>query len=147
MAKEIKQVVKVQLPSGQANPSMVGTTLGPTGVNMAEFCQAFNEKTKERQNGEIAPATIFIYDDRSYSFELSQAPAAVMIKAAAKVQKGSGVPHKEKVANLTVDQLKEIAEKKMPDLNANDVDAAMKIIAGTARSMGITTDLGKEGDE
>ncbi len=147
MAKEIKQVVKVQLPSGQANPSMVGTTLGPTGVNMAEFCQAFNEKTKERQNGEIAPATIFIYDDRSYTFELSQAPAAVMIKAAAKVQKGSGVPHKEKVAHLTTEQIREIAEKKMPDLNANTVEAAMNIIAGTARSMGITTDLGKEGEE
>lgn len=147
MAKEIKQIVKVQLPSGQANPSMVGTTLGPTGVNMAEFCQAFNEKTKDRQNGEIAPATISIYDDRTYSFVLSQAPASVMIKAAAGIKKGSGVPHKEKVANLTETQVREIAEKKMEDLNANDIDAAMKIIAGTARSMGITTDLGKEGEE
>lgn len=146
MAKEIKQLVKVQLPSGQANPSMVGTTLGPTGVNMAEFCQQFNERTKDRPNGEIAPAAISIYDDRSYTFELKQAPAAQMILKAAGVNKGSGVPHKDKVANLTEAQVREIAEKKMPDLNANSVEAAMNIIAGTARSMGITTDLGK-GDE
>ncbi len=146
MAKEIKQIVKVQLPSGQANPSMVGTTLGPTGVNMAEFCQQFNERTKDRPNGEVAPATITIYEDRTYTFELKQAPASQMILKAAGISKGSGVPHKEKVANLTVDQIKEIAEKKMPDLNANSVEAAMNIIAGTARSMGITTDLGK-GDE
>ncbi len=142
MAKDIKQIVKVQLPSGSANPSMVGTTLGPTGVNMVEFCQKFNEQTKER-GGEIAPATITIYDDRSYDFVLSQAPASAMIKKAAGLQKGSSQSHVDKVGHLTVDQLKEIAEKKMPDLNANDVDAAMKIIAGTARSMGITTDLGK----
>ncbi len=142
MAKDIKQIVKVQLPSGSANPSMVGTTLGPTGVNMVEFCQKFNEQTKER-GGEIAPATITIYEDRSYDFTLSQAPASAMIKKAAGIAKGSGVPQTDKVGHLTMDQLKEIAEKKMSDLNANDIDAAMKIMAGTARSMGVTTDLGK----
>lgn len=146
MAKEIKQIVKVQLPSGQANPSMVGTTLGPTGVNMGEFCQQFNERTKERPNGEIAPAIINIYDDRSYDFILKQAPAAKMILKAAGLQKGSGVPHTDKVGNLTEAQIKEIAEKKMEDLNANTIEAAMNIIAGTARSMGITTELAK-GDE
>lgn len=146
MAKEIKQIVKVQLPSGGANPSMVGTTLGPTGVNMAEFCQKFNEQTKER-GGEIAPAIITIYDDRSYDFILKQAPASEMIKKAAGLKKGSSVPQTDKVANLTKAQVEEIAQKKMPDLNANDIDAAMKIIAGTARSMGVTVDdLGK-GDE
>ncbi len=142
MAKDIKQIVKVQLPSGSANPSMVGTTLGPTGVNMVEFCQKFNEQTKER-GGEIAPATITIYEDRSYDFTLSQAPASAMIKKAAGIAKGSGVPQTDKVGHLTMDQLKEIAEKKMSDLNANDIDAAIKIMAGTARSMGVTTDLGK----
>lgn len=142
MAKDIKQIVKVQLPSGSANPSMVGTTLGPTGVNMVEFCQKFNEQTKER-GGEIAPATITIFDDRSYEFTLSQAPASAMIKKAAGIAKGSGVPQTDKVGHLTMDQLKEIAEKKMSDLNANDIDSAMKIMAGTARSMGVTTDLGK----
>lgn len=140
---EIKQIVKVQLPSGGANPSMVGTTLGPTGVNMVEFCQRFNEQTKDR-GGEIAPATITIMDDRSYTFTLSQAPASAMIKKAAGIAKGSATSHTEKVGHLTVDQLREISEKKMSDLNANDIDAAMKIMAGTARSMGVTTDLGAE---
>lgn len=144
MAKEIKQIVKVQLPSGGANPSMVGTTLGPTGVNMVEFCQKFNEQTKDR-GGEIAPATITIYDDRSYDFILKQAPASAMVMKAAGVAKGSAVPQTDKVGHLTMDQLREIAEKKMEDLNANDIDAAIKIMAGTARSMGITTDL--EGGE
>ncbi len=146
MAKEIKQIVKVQLPSGQANPSMVGTTLGPTGVNMVEFCQQFNERTKDRPSGEIAPAAINVYDDRSYDFELKQAPATQMILKAAGIEKGSSIPQTDKVANLTLDQIKEIAEKKMVDLNANTIEAAMSIIAGTARSMGITTDL-KKGDD
>ncbi len=145
MAKDVKQIVKVQLPSGSANPSMVGTTLGPTGVNMVEFCQKFNEQTKDR-GGEIAPATITIYDDRSYDFTLSQAPASAMIKKAAAIQKGSSRSHEEKVASLTMDQVKEIAEKKMPDLNANDIDAAMKIIAGTARSMGVTVEGMEKGE-
>ncbi len=145
MAKEIKQIVKVQLPSGGANPSMVGTTLGPTGVNMAEFCQAFNEQTKDR-GGEIAPAIITIYDDRSYDFILKQAPASEMIKKAAKIKKGSSVPQTDKVANLTEQQVREIAEKKMPDLNAASIEAAMRIIAGTARSMGVTVDGMEKGD-
>ncbi len=145
MAKEVKQIVKVQLPSGGANPSMVGTTLGPTGVNMAEFCQKFNEQTKER-GGEIAPAIITIYEDRSYDFILKQAPASEMIKKAAGIKKGSSVPQTDKVANLTEAQVKEIAEKKMPDLNAASVEAAMRIIAGTARSMGVTVEGMEKGD-
>lgn len=141
MDKEVSQVVKLQLPSGQANPSMVGTSLGPTGIDMAGFCQQFNEKTKERPNGEIAPASINIYEDRTFDFEVKQAPASEMIKKAAGIQKGSGEPHTEKVANLTEAQVKEIAEKKLEDLNAFDIEAAMHIIDGTARSMGITTDF------
>ncbi|MGL5021098.1 MAG: 50S ribosomal protein L11 [Mycoplasmatales bacterium] len=143
MSKEISQIVKVQLPSGSANPSMVGTTLGPTGVNMVEFCQKFNEQTKSRGN-EIAPATITIYTDRSYEFVLKEAPASALIKTAAGITKGSSVPQTDKVANITMDQVRAIAERKMPDLNANDIDAAMKIIAGSARSMGVTVDAGKE---
>ena len=143
MSKNIKQIVKVQLPSGSANPSMVGTTLGPTGVNMAEFCQKFNDQTKDR-GGEIAPATITIFEDRTYEFVLSQAPASEMIKKAAGLKKGSSTSHSEKVGNLTMDQVKAIAEKKMPDLNAIDIEAAMKIIAGTARSMGVTVEMDKE---
>ena len=143
MSKNIKQIVKVQLPSGSANPSMVGTTLGPTGVNMAEFCQKFNDQTKDR-GGEIAPATITIFEDRTYEFVLSQAPASEMIKKAAGLKKGSSTSHSEKVGNLTKDQVKAIAEKKMPDLNAIDIEAAMKIIAGTARSMGVTVEMDKE---
>ena len=143
MSKNIKQIVKVQLPSGSANPSMVGTTLGPTGVNMSEFCQKFNEQTKDR-GGEIAPATITIFEDRTYDFVLSQAPASEMIKKAAGLKKGSSTSHSEKVGNLTKDQVKAIAEKKMPDLNAIDIEAAMKIIAGTARSMGVTVEMDKE---
>lgn len=144
MAKNLKQIVKLQLPAGQANPSMVGTSLGPTGINMVEFCQKFNERTKERTNGELAPAVISIFEDRSYDFILKEAPASTMIKNVSGVQKGSSTSHSVKVGHLTADQVREIAEKKMPDLNANDIDAAMNIIAGTARSMGITTDLGKE---
>lgn len=145
MAKEIKQIVKVQLPSGGANPGLVGTSLGPTGINMVEFCQKFNDQTKER-GGEIAPAIITIYEDRSYDFILKQAPASAMIKKAANVKKGSSVPQKDKVAHLTEAQVKEIAERKMPDLNANTIEAAMNIISGTARSMGITVE-GKDKGE
>ena len=144
---DLSKVVKLQLPSGQANASMVGTSLGPTGINMAEFCQKFNEATKDRTNGEIAPATVFIYDDRSYDFEVKQAPATVLIFQEAGIQKGSGVPHTEKVANITKEQVQKIAEKKMPDLNAVDIEGAMNIIKGTARSMGITiTGMDEEGD-
>ncbi len=144
MAKVIKQIVKIQLPGGGANPSMVGTSLGPTGVNMAEFCQKFNDQTKDR-GGDITPAIITIYEDRSYDFVLKMTPASILIKKAAGIQKGSSVPQTDKVAHLTKAQVQEIAEKKMPDLNANDINAAMKIIAGTARSMGVTVDdLGGE---
>lgn len=143
MSKNVKQIVKVQLPGGGANPSMVGTTLGPTGVNMPEFCQKFNDQSRDR-NGEITPATITIYEDRTYDFVLRQTPASILVKKAAGVASGSKTPHTDKVGHLTVDQVRAIAEQKMPDLNANDIDAAMKIIAGTARSIGITTDLGKE---
>ncbi len=145
MSKVIKQIVKVQLPGGGANPSMVGTSLGPTGVNMAEFCQKFNDQSKDR-NGEITPAVITIYEDRSYDFVLKMTPASILIKKAAGVQKGSSVPQSDKVGHLTKAQVEEIASKKMCDLNANDLNAAMKIIAGTARSMGITVDS-LEGEE
>ena len=146
MSKKISTILKLQLPSGQANPSMVGTSLGPTGVNMVEFCQKFNDVTKER-NGELAPATVTIFDDRSYDFIVKQAPASYLIKAAASIKKGSSTSHSEKVAHLSEDQVKAIAERKMPDLNANDMAAAMKIIAGTARSMGITVDDSVKGDK
>lgn len=146
MAKEIKQIVKLQLPSGGANPSMVGTSLGPTGVNMAEFCQKFNEATKDR-GGEIAPAIISIYEDRTYDFILKEAPASAMIKKAAGIKKGSSESHKDKVANLTQAQVREIAEKKMPDLNAASIEAAMNIIAGTARSMGVVVEGYEKGDK
>ena len=143
MSKEIKIVVKVQLPGGGANPSMVGTSLGPTGVNMPEFCQKFNELSRDR-NGEVTPATILVYTDRTYDFTISQTTASILVKKAAGVASGSKTPHTDKVGHLTMDQLRAVAEQKMPDLNANDIDAAMKIIAGTARSIGITTDLGNE---
>lgn len=146
MAKEVKQLVKVQLPAGGANPSMVGTTLGPTGINMAEFCQKFNEQTKDR-GGDLTPAIITIYDDRSYDFILKQSPASALIKKTAKIDKGSGVPQSEKVAKLTSDQVREIAEKKMPDLNATTIEVAMNIIAGTARSMGVEVEGMEKGDK
>ncbi len=130
-------VVKLQCPAGQANPSPpVGPALGQHGVNIMEFCKTFNARTQDRQ-GLIIPAVITIYADRSFTFELKTPPAAVLLKRAAKIAKGSGEPHKEKVGTVTRSQLKEIAEIKAPDLNANDVDAAIQIIAGTARSMGL----------
>lgn len=137
MAKPIKTVVKLQIPAGKANPAPpVGTALGPHGVNMQAFCQEFNDRTREL--GEtIIPCVITIYDDRSISFITKKPPAAILIKKALKLESGSAEPHKTKVGTLTKAQLKEIAETKMEDLNAHDVDAAMKIIAGTARSMGV----------
>lgn len=146
MAKEIKQIVKVQLPAGGANPSLVGTTLGPTGVNMAEFTQKFNEQTRDR-NGALTPAVITIYDDRSYDFILKQSPASDLIKTALGLKKGSSIPQTDKVGNLTQAQVREIAETKMPDLNAGSIEAAMNIIAGTARSMGVTVEEMNKGDE
>ena len=137
MAKKIKTVIKLQCPAGQANPSPpVGPALGQHGVNIMEFCKAFNARTQD-QPGMIIPARITVFADSSFTFELKSPPAAVLLKKAAKVSKGSGEPNRDKVGTVTVDQLKEIAEIKKADLNAHDVDMAVRIIAGTARSMGI----------
>ena len=137
MAKRIVAVVKLQCPAGQANPSPpVGPALGQHGVNIMEFCKAFNVRTQDRQ-GLIIPAVITIYADRSFTFELKTPPAAVLLKRAAKIAKGSAEPNREKVGTVTRAQVKEIAEAKAPDLNANDVEMAMRIVEGTARSMGI----------
>ncbi len=137
MAKKIIAQIKVQCPAGQANPSPpVGPALGQHGVNIMEFCKAFNARTQDQQ-GLIIPAVISVYADRTFTFIIKTPPAAVLLKRAAKIAKGSGEPNKEKVGKVTHDQVKEIAEIKMPDLNANDVAAAMKIVEGTARSMGI----------
>jgi len=137
VAKEVTGLIKLQCPAGKANPSPpIGPALGQHGVNIMEFCKAFNAKT-ESQPGMIIPVVITVYKDKSFTFITKTPPAAVLLKKAAKIDKGSPVPHLTKVATVTSDQVKEIAELKMKDLNANDVDAAMKIIAGTARSMGI----------
>ena len=137
MAKKIIAVVKLQCPAGQANPSPpVGPALGQHGVNIMEFCKAFNARTQEKA-GLIIPAIVTIYADRSFTFELKTSPAAVLLKRAAKIAKGSGEPHREKVGTVTSSQVREIATMKAPDLNAHDVEMAMRIIAGTARSMGI----------
>ncbi|RJR31654.1 50S ribosomal protein L11 [Candidatus Parcubacteria bacterium] len=137
MAKKIKTIIKLQLPAGQATPAPpVGPALGQHGLNIAEFCSKFNEKTKQMM-GDIIPAEITVFEDRTYSFILKTPPAAELLKKAAKIQKGSGKPLTEKVGKVTKAQIKEIAEKKMPDLNAKDIDAACKIIEGTARQMGL----------
>ncbi len=137
MAKKVMAVVKLQCPAGQANPSPpVGPALGQHGVNIMEFCKAFNVRTQDKA-GLIIPAIITVYADRSFTFELKTPPAAILLKRAAKIAKGSGEPNREKVGTVTSRQVREIAELKAPDLNAHDVEAAMKIVAGTARSMGI----------
>ena len=137
MAKKVMAVVKLQCPAGQANPSPpVGPALGQHGVNIMEFCKTFNARTQDKQ-GLIIPAVITIYVDRSFTFELKSPPAAVLLKKAANVEKGSGEPNRDKVGKVTRAQLEEIAEIKKEDLNAFNVDAAVKIIAGTARSMGL----------
>jgi large subunit ribosomal protein L11 len=137
VAKKVTAVVKLQCPAGQANPSPpVGPALGQHGVNIMEFCKAFNARTQDKA-GLIIPAVITIYADRSFTFELRTPPAAVLLKRAAKIAKGSGAPLKEKVGQVTLGQVREIAELKAPDLNAHDVEMAMRIIAGTARSMGL----------
>jgi large subunit ribosomal protein L11 len=137
VAKKVVAIVKLQCPAGAANPSPpVGPALGQHGVNIMEFCKAFNARTQDKQ-GLIIPAVITIYADRSFTFELKTPPAAVLLKKAAKIESGSGEPNRTKVGQVTSAQVREIAVLKMPDLNANDVDAAMKIIAGTARSMGL----------
>ena len=138
MAKEVKQIVKLQIPAGQATPAPpVGTALGPHGLNIQEFCTKFNEASKDRR-GEIVPIELTIYADRSFDFILKTAPASEMIKEKAKIKKGSGRPLQEKIGQITDTQLAEIAEKKMPDLNTTDIEQAKKIIAGTAKQMGVT---------
>jgi large subunit ribosomal protein L11 len=137
MAKKIKAVVKIQIPAGQANPAPpVGTALGPHGVNIMEFCKAFNAKTA-KDNGLIIPALITIYTDRTFTFVTKTPPAAILLLRAAGVPKGSGVPNKTKVGKVTDAQVEEIAKAKMPDLNAKDLAGAKRLVAGTARSMGI----------
>ncbi len=140
MAKKVMTVIKLQIPAGAANPAPpVGPALGQHGVNIMEFCKAFNART-QAQNGTIIPVEISVFEDRSCSFITKTPPAAVLLREAAGVDKGSGEPNRTKVANVSRDKVREIAELKMPDLNANDVEAAMRIIEGTARSMGITVD-------
>ena len=137
MAKTIKTVIKLQLKAGQANPAPpVGPALGQHGLNIQEFCTKFNEATKDKM-GQVIPAEITVYEDRSFDFVLKTPPAAELLKKAAKVEKGAADPLKQKVGTVTKAQVREIAETKMPDLNANDVEQAMKIVEGTARSMGI----------
>jgi large subunit ribosomal protein L11 len=137
VAKKVVAVVKLQCPAGQANPAPpVGPALGQHGVNIMEFCKTFNARTQDKQ-GLIIPAVITIYSDRTFTFELKTPPAAVLLKRAAKIEKGSGDPSRVKVGQVTQAQVREIAQLKLPDLNANDVDAAMRIVAGTARSMGL----------
>ncbi len=137
MAKKILTKVKLQIPAGQATPAPpVGPALGQHGINIQQFCQAFNEKTRDKM-GEITPVEITIFEDRSFTFIMKVSPAAELIKKYAKIEKGSGKPLTDKVGSITQAQLREIAEKKMPDLNASDIEAAMKIIAGTARQMGV----------
>jgi large subunit ribosomal protein L11 len=138
MAKKIKTVIKLQIPGGKATPAPpVGTALGPHGLNIAEFVKKFNDQTKDR-NGEITPVEMTIFEDRTYSFILKTPPASVLLLKAAKLEKGSADPLRIKVGKVTKAQVKEIAEKKMPDLNAKDLAGAMRIIEGTARNMGIT---------
>ena len=135
--KKVKAIVKLQIPAGHATPAPpVGPALAQHGLNIAEFCQKFNDATKT-QTGFKIPVEITIFEDRTYDFKLKQPPASELLKKAAAIEKGSGTPNKTKVAKITKAQLKEIAEKKMPDLNASDIEGAMKIIAGTARQMGI----------
>jgi large subunit ribosomal protein L11 len=137
MAKKIRTVLTLQLPAGKATPAPpVGTALGPHGINIVEFCKSYNEKTAA-QSGQVIPAQITVYEDRSFSFILKTPPAADLLRKAAGVEKGSGTTGRDKVGSVTMKQVREIAEVKMADLNAVDIDGAAKIVAGTARSMGI----------
>jgi large subunit ribosomal protein L11 len=139
--KKVSGLIKLQIQAGQANPAPpIGPALGQHGVNIMEFCTAYNNATQD-QRGNVIPVEITVYEDRSFDFILKTPPAAELIKKAAGVQKGSSTPHTDKVGKLSKDDLYKIAETKMADLNANDVEAAAKIVAGTARSMGITTEL------
>lgn len=137
MAKKIKTVIKLQLPAGQANPAPpVGTALGPQGINIQEFCKQFNERTKEMA-GDIVPAEITVYEDRSFAFTLKTPPVSALLKKAAGVEKGSGETPKTKAGKVSRAEIRKIAERKMPDLNTGDVDAAERMVRGTAKSMGI----------
>ena len=137
MAKEVMAYIKLQIPAGKANPAPpIGPALGQHGLNIMDFCKQFNAKT-QKQAGEVTPVVITVYKDRSFTFETKTPPVSYLLKQAAKVQKGSGEPNRNKVGSVSSAQVKEIAEKKMPDLNAYSVDAAMNTVAGTARSMGI----------
>lgn len=138
--KKVAAIVKIAIPAGQATPAPpVGTALGPHGVNIMEFVKAYNAAT-ESQRGTIVPAEITIYEDRKFDFVIKTPPAAELIKKAAGVAKGSSTPSRDRVGRITKDQVREIATTKMPDLNANDIEAAMKVVEGTARSMGITVE-------
>lgn len=137
MAKKIKTVVKLQIEAGKANPAPpIGTSLGPHGIGIQDFCKQFNEATKT-MTGDVVPAEITIYEDRSFSFILKTPPASALIKKAASIPKGSGDPLKNKVGKITRADLRQIAERKLADLNTKNIDAAEKIVAGTARSMGV----------
>ena len=138
MAKKVATILKLQIPAGAANPSPpVGPALGQAAVNIMDFCNAFNAETQSMEKGLPLPVVITVYEDKSFTFEVKSAPAAVLIKKAAGIIKGSGEPNKEKVGSITRAQLEEIVTAKKKDLNANDMDQAVKIIAGTARSMGV----------
>ncbi len=140
MAKEVVAIVKLQIQAGKANPAPpVGTALGPHGINLQNFCSQFNEQTREKGDL-IIPAQVTVYNDRSFTFILKTPPAAVLIKKALGIPSGSAVPQKDKVGHITRAQLESIAKEKMPDLNANDLEAGVQIIKGTARSMGVTYD-------
>ena len=142
MAKKIESYIKLQVPAAEANPSPpVGPALGQHGVNIMDFCKAFNAQTQELDKGMPVPVIITVYSDRSFTFVTKTPPAAVLIKKALGIPKGSGEPNREKVGKLTRAQLEDIAKQKEPDLNSNDIDAAVLIIAGTARSMGVEVDL------
>ena len=136
MAKRVAKICKLQFPAGGAKP---GPALASAGINMPKFCTEFNDKTKDRK-GDIVPVVITAYEDKSFDFVIKTTPAAFLLKKAAGIEKASGTPKTVKAGKITVDQLREIAEYKMPDLNANSVEAAMRIIAGTARNMGITVE-------
>ena len=138
--KKVSGLIKLQIQAGAANPAPpVGPALGAHGVNIMEFCKAYNAAT-ENQRGNVVPVEITVYEDRSFDFKLKTPPAAKLLLKAAGLQKGSGTPHSDKVGKVNMDQVREIAQTKMEDLNANDIDQAAKIVAGTARSMGITVD-------
>jgi large subunit ribosomal protein L11 len=142
MAKKVANILKLQIPAGGANPSPpVGPALGQVGVNIMDFCNAFNAETQSAEKGMPLPVVITVYEDKSFTFVVKTPPAAVLIRKTLGITKGSGEPNREKVGKLTRAQLEDIAKQKEPDLNSNDIDAAVLIIAGTARSMGVEVDL------